>query len=429
MAIHNTKSAAGSKPRKPYPDFPLCAHNSGLWCKKMKGTIYYFGVWADPAAAEQKYQNEKENILAGRKRDWKANPVDDAALTVKRLVNQYLNSKRLLLKSSELSPRTFRDCHTVCGRIDTAFGGARVVADLQADDFEQLRATLAKTLGPLALGIEIQRIRSVFKYGFDADLIESPVKFGPTFKKPSGSALRAEKKKRPARMLDAAAIGKLQGAADPQMKAMILLAINAGLGNRDIAMLPLKALDLKTGWINYPRPKTGMDRRAPLWPETVQALKAVLDARHEPKDAADNGAVFITRHGERWVRNRPVGKNADKGGTWIDSVGLMFGKLLREQGLKVDGVNFYSLRHAFATIGGESGEEVAKNFIMGHVPDADDMSARYRELFSDERLRRVTDYVRAWLFPIAMTQAPKEPVEPKAVGRRKTRKMATANQN
>ena len=39
--------------------------------------------------------------------------------------------------------------------------------------------------------------------------------------------------------------------AEQPMKAMLLLAINAGLGNNDIGQLPLKALDLERGWLNY----------------------------------------------------------------------------------------------------------------------------------------------------------------------------------
>jgi hypothetical protein len=59
------------------------------------------------------------------------------------------------------------------------------VDDLAADDFEALRAKLAKRLGIHGLSREVQQVRTIFKYAFDAGLIERPVRFGPTFKRPS----------------------------------------------------------------------------------------------------------------------------------------------------------------------------------------------------------------------------------------------------
>jgi hypothetical protein len=35
---------------------------------------------------------------------------------------------------------------------------------------------------------------------------------------------------------------------------------------------------------------------------------------------------------------------------------------------------------------------------MGHVPAANDMAAVYRQRVNDDRLRRVTEHVRTWLF-------------------------------
>jgi hypothetical protein len=45
----------------------------------------------------------------------------------------------------------------------------------------------------------------------------------------------------------------------------------------------------------------------------------------------------------------------------------------------------------------EAKDQPAADYIMGHeVPH---MSSVYRETISDERLKAVTDHVRAWLFP------------------------------
>ena len=148
-------------------------------------------------------------------------------------------------------------------RLVATFGKTRLVDDLAADDFEALRDAMAKQWGPVRLGNEIQKVRTVFKYGFEAGLIDKPVRYGPQFKKPSAGVLRRHRAKNGERMLEAEEVRRLLHKAGPQLKAMLLLGVNAGFGNHDIATLPLSALDLDAGWVNYPRPKTGIPRRCP----------------------------------------------------------------------------------------------------------------------------------------------------------------------
>ena len=58
---------------------------------------------------------------------------------------------------------------------------------------------------------------------------------------------------------------------------------------------------------------------------------------------------------------------------------------------------FYCCRHCFETYAGESKDQVAVDAIMGHVDSS--MAANYRQGISDDRLRAVTETVRAWLWP------------------------------
>ena len=104
-------------------------------------------------------------------------------------------------------------------------------------------------------------------------------------------------------MLEAKEILSLIETAGTQMKAMILLAVNAGFGNHDCATLPIRVVDLKAGYVKFPRPKTGIERRCPLWPETSAAAKAAIADRPTPKDAADADLVFITKYGQRWAKD------------------------------------------------------------------------------------------------------------------------------
>ena len=70
--------------------------------------------------------------------------------------------------------------------------------------------------------------------------------------------------------------------------------------------------------------------------------------------------------------------------------------MLHKLGLKRPRLGFYGLRHGFETIAGENGDQIAVDAVMGHVPKG--MGANYRERISDDRLRRVVEFVRQWLF-------------------------------
>ncbi len=74
--------------------------------------------------------------------------------------------------------------------------------------------------------------------------------------------------------------------------------------------------------------------------------------------------------------------------------------MVKALGLHRPGLAFYGLRHAFETIGKKARDKDAVRAIMGHAEDANDMSAVYdEEPIEDGRLKAVTNYVRAWLFP------------------------------
>jgi integrase len=389
---HSTAATPRSKPAKPYPEFPLFAHAAGVWAKKIRGKLNYFGPWDDPDGALKKYLEQKDALHAGRK----PREASDGT-TVKELVNHFLNAKQALVDAGELSPRTWADYKGACDEIVTALGKARRVDDLDPDDFAALRNRLAKKWGPHRVGKTIQCVRCAFKHALDSGLVAAQVRFGPGFKRPSAKVLRLHRAKQGPKLFTAAEVRALvEGAlvvgkdgpelvqAGAQLEAMILLGVNCGLGNSDCGNLPLTALNLGAAMIDYPRPKTGIPRRCPLWPETVAALREALAVRKEPKDPADAGLVFVTKYGGSWARDDDPA-----------TITKEFRKLLDELGIN-GRRNFYALRHTFRTVADGAKDQPAADFIMGHeVPH---MSTVYREGIDDARLKAVTDHVRAWLF-------------------------------
>jgi integrase len=379
---HSTKPAVSNKPAKPYPDFPLFPHATRRWAKKVRGKMHYFGPWNDPDGALAKYLAEKDTLHAGRK----PRP-DPEARTVKQAVNAFLEAKEAARDAGELSPRTWAQYKETCDCLMKHFVGSRLVADLGPDDFGALRRKLAKRWRPGTVGNFVQRVRVVFKYAADNDLIDRPVRYGGEFKRPSKKTMRLEEAKQGPKLFTSTEVHQLLDAASPQLKAMLLLAVNCGLGNADCGRLPRRVLDLDTGWLDYPRGKTGLVRRCPLWPETVEAIREAMAKRPEPKDAKDADLVFITRFGQSWHTD-----------TTESPISYEVGKLLRKlhiNGRK--GLGFYTLRHVFRTVADEAKDQPAVDYVMGH--EVAHLSSIYRETISDERLQAVADHVRAWLFP------------------------------
>jgi integrase len=358
--------------------------------------MHYFGPWDDWQAALDKYQAQRDDLHAGR-----TPRVQGEGMTVRDLANRFLTLKRHLLDTGEITARTFKDYYATCERVIGVFGRSRLVDDLAADDFERLRGELAKRMGVVSIGNEVQRVRVLFKYGFDAGLIDRPVRYGPGFKRPSRKSLRLARAAKGLRMFEAVELRRMLDAAGPALRALLFLGVNCGLGNTDVGRLPLSALDLDGCWLNYPRPKTGVPRRAALWPETVAALRAAVAKRPAPKDPADAGLAVLTRGGGPWVKVTTT-QDAGEGAAPVtvrfdDMVSKETAKLLKTLGLNRPGLNFYALRHTFETVAGETGDQVAVDAVMGHVRD--DMASHYRERIGDERLRAVSDHVHDWLFP------------------------------
>jgi integrase len=193
-------------------------------------------------------------------------------------------------------------------------------------------------------------------------------------------------------MFEAPEVHKLLAAAGQPLRSMILLGLNCGFGNGDIGGLPIDAVDLERGWVRFPRPKTGIDRKCPLWPETVAALREWLTLRPTPTDPADAPLLFTTHKRGSWRT----------GGT-TRALSHEFTKLMRRAGLNGHR-GFYALRHTLQTIGDGSRDFVAVRSIMGHAA-AGDIGAVYRERIDDSRLQAVTEYVRQWLLAAGPTGA------------------------
>lgn len=371
---------------KPHPDFPLYQHRSGQWAKRIGGKLKYFGSWRldpDGTAAMLDFEHRLPWLLKGTEPPNR----EDGKTTVRHVLNVYLTRKKGRLASGEIAERTYKRYKATAETVRDFFGATTPSRSLVDDDFERLRKHLAERYGPVALHNEIGMIRSIFGLAQRKGLVSRRIDFDECFEKPPAKLLRMNRdKKKAGQQFQPAEIRVLLAAAPVNVKAMILLGIQAGFGNTDVALLPLNCLAAETGWLNYARTKTGIMRRIPLWPETAAAIQAVIAARREPKRKADAGLLFIGGRGCSLVGDRRGSE-----------VGDAFDVVMKSCGLS--GRTFYDLRRNFKTIAKRCKNADAVKAIMGHASPENDMSARYDLQIEDAELRRAVDVVREWLFP------------------------------
>ena len=171
-----------------------------------------------------------------------------------------------------------------------------------------------------------------------------------------------------------------------QLRAVLYLAANAGFGATDCAQLRWDCIDLEAAIIRgYRRPKTRINRDAPLWPETVAALLAVQAER--PRDTL----VFRTAHGNAWnvtslaheIADLVAAVNAKRAASGLSPVGLTLG----------------DLRHTFSTYANETLDQDAWKRIMGHALPG--LKQTYVEGVLLPRLRSLVVHVRTRILPEA----------------------------
>src|SRR5262249_49805712 len=141
-------------------------------------------------------QKERDYLYAGKKPPSRQ---QSAGLTLLELSNKFLHAKRQKVNEELLTLRSWYDYHECCKRMMKVLGEHKLVLDLGPSDFETLRADYSKTWGPVRIGGEVNRARILFRYAFEQDLIDRPVKFGQAFERPDRKTLRKFKAKQKAR--------------------------------------------------------------------------------------------------------------------------------------------------------------------------------------------------------------------------------------
>lgn len=142
-------------------------------------------------------------------------------------------------------------------------------------------------------------------------------------------------------------------AADPWLKTVVMLAINAGLSNTDIGQVQwghfVKKSIRKVTETRFmmPRGKTWGRRGTPLWPETIQLLDEWRNHREaKPHGITDKNLVWTTSYGSPLVYSR---SHDNRRASIRDILQPAFAKLVKSVGLAKPNLTIYSIRHSRAT--------------------------------------------------------------------------------
>jgi integrase len=349
------------KPDKPDKNFPLFAHSAGVWAKKIGGKLYYFGPWRDPQGARERFLKEFPYLQAGLQPPGRQTLLAD-------LLNAFLGDKDAKHKTGDIGHTCYQEYESICDAIAEAIGKHRPVETLTPEVFVALRLALAtnrkgEPYSPHSLKRRLTVARMLFAYGNEE--MGLSLRFRRSLNAPSKRSIRRKEREREKRLYTAKEIQKLVKAADPHLQAMVLLGINCGFGPADCCTLPSEYLNLCGGWHNYARPKTEVERRCKLWPETVKALKK-LDLQRQ---------VFNGRKWDRSVVARQFTVLCDKA--------------------HVANRGFYSLRRTFETIATTAKvSQAVIDHIMGH--SRNDMASVYRQEIFDSQLVECAEHVRSW---------------------------------
>jgi hypothetical protein len=272
------------KHAKPWPDFPLTVHPNGQYSKKIRGRVHYFGPQsAGPDAAVALYHKQKDFLYAGL-----AVPVEGE--TVADLLNVFIGRKEQAVEQGELSQVSLDEYVCTTDVMAATLGRTRSLNGITPNDLLRLRKALqqgkTKVLGVAAFKRRLTLARIVCK--FSNEEFGTSIRYQTPLAAPPKKLLRERRAAVGERLFSAKELRDLIAKTDPHMKAVIYLGINAALGPADcVALTTDKIAD---GFVNFPRPKTGVLRRCPLWKETQEAIAVIADGKH-----VFNGRVW-TRH-------------------------------------------------------------------------------------------------------------------------------------
>ena len=110
-------------------------------------------------------------------------------MTLGEAANRFLNAKKEAAESGTITDRTFREYQGSTSRFVAMVGRDFPLSSVGPDHFSRFKTQRSKSLNLIAIGNEVSRVRSLFRWLYGSDILKSPPRFGPDFKKPGERVL------------------------------------------------------------------------------------------------------------------------------------------------------------------------------------------------------------------------------------------------
>lgn len=357
--------------RKQAETLTLTRRSDGRFCKKIGGTIHYFGRDEEKARQALLDFYQLKGVSSPSERPDRT--------TVQGAGEAFLARQQQRVDDGDLSKGTFDDYDVAISEFAGHVGPDVRVSDLRADQFGAFRAHLAKRLGTGALDRNIQAVRTMFKWAYDNRVIDAVPRYGDRFHKSKASdrgqeqAVKIEKHgHRVFSTNELRAILKHEKCSG-DLRTFILLGLNAGFYSKDCSDLDWSEIRIegRDMIVDRYRVKNSRPQRFICWPEVRAAIEA--------KRAKKSGRVFLTVFDNPWNEGTK------------DAIGQQFDALLESADVKRKGLGFGALRHTHISAVGALGDLNAARRVRGHqIREIE----RHYDTPSIKRLRAVTSLAR-----------------------------------
>ena len=251
-------------------------------------------------------------------------------ITVKELANRFITAQQANWRNPKATLKCYKDW---LGRFIKDHPRLRA-ADFTVEKFAMWKLSLKeRNYSPESINHYLGAVRAMFTFAEDTSIIQ----LAPKLKRVKNEArARTGSTGKPLYALED--LTRLLKQADPQLKAMLILALNCGFGPKDIRDLTWGHIE--GARVTLPRSKTGICQTYLLWPEARSLLDNIKQKRAElivrmakrKVQHCDNGHVFMTRFWRPWSK---------------DAVAEQFRKLCKKADVPCYG--FYRLRHCAST--------------------------------------------------------------------------------